>query len=93
MNKKAKKRIFDTVMATMPEHCQNPKFEQRIKKNILMSTQFKSHYIKRRSEEELIQRLSYDAEEAKRWQRTPEQLEEDKRLEQSSGLMCGNKNA
>jgi len=90
MNKKAKKRIFDTVMATMPEHCQTPKFKHMIKKHILLVT--KSKYT-RRSEARIIADLSHDPEEAKRWQRTPEQLAEDIRLEQSVGLMCGNKNA
>ena len=90
MNKKAKKRIFDTVMATMPEHCQNPKFQQRIKKHILLVT--KNKYTKR-PEAKIIADLIYNDEYDKRWERTPEQLKEDIRLEQTSGLMCGNKNA
>jgi wyosine [tRNA(Phe)-imidazoG37] synthetase (radical SAM superfamily) len=94
MNKKAKKRIFDAVMATKPEHCQNPKHEQMVKKLILMITSFKHRRHGRTwTEEEMIKSLSYDSEEAKRWQRTPEQIEDDIHLERSVGLMCGNKNA
>lgn len=94
MNKKAKKRIFDAVMATKPEHCQTPKHEQMVKKLILMKTSFKHRRHGRVwTEAEMIKSMSYNAEDAKRWQRTPEQLKEDIRLEQTSGLMCGNKNA
>ena len=94
MNKKAKKRIFDAVMSTIPEHCRTPKFEQMIKKSILMKTSFKFRKCGIIwTEEEIIKSMSHDPEKAKRWQKTPEQIEKDTVLEQRIGLLCGDKNA
>jgi len=93
MNKKAKKRIFDAVMVTMPEHCQTPKHEQMIKKLILLKTSYKHRrYVRTWTEAEMIKSMTYK-KRFPLYDTSTESIDENIRLEQSVGLMCGNKNA
>lgn len=90
MNKKAKKRIFDAVMARSPAHCQNPKYEQMIKKLILMKTSYKHRrYVRTWTEEEMIKTMTSYKKQFHSYNATPEELAENIRLEESVGLMCG----
>jgi len=93
MNKKAKKRIFDAVMASSGEHVQNNhRYRNMVKKSILM----RSRGLGRRkykgglwTEAEIIHTMTWRHKET-----YPEwDAEKAARLEQSVGLMCGNPNA
>ncbi|SOK59266.1 hypothetical protein [Yersinia phage fHe-Yen9-03] len=85
MNKKAKTRIFNTVIETSPDHCKyNFWYHNMLRKTILLMS--KGKY--RKTEKEIIQILTRNHGK-KRYNPTPEEHDEMVRLEQSVGLMCG----
>jgi hypothetical protein len=92
MNKKAKNRIFDAVMAASGEHIRNnPRYRNMVKKLILMRSRGQGRRKYKGdlwTEAEIIETMTWRYKENyPKWN-----AEESARLESSVGLMCGNKN-